>query len=227
LILGKGETCLVDEEDYKKLSKFTWNKSQYGYAYRLGDRSKGEKWKILMHREIMGADDGSVIDHMSGDKLDNRMCNLRFVTRGQNVINSRGRNAASGYKGVTLNKSSKSPSWKAILKINHQTIQLGCYKTKEEAAKAYNEAAVIYHREFAKLNEIVNGDESMNKDDLLFRALANMGNASNLMAWANTCIEEVTDVPEEIKAEMIGINATIHRLQEHLREVRKNISDLH
>jgi hypothetical protein len=154
LILGKGETCLVDNEDYKRLSKFTWNKSQYGYAYRLGDRSKGEKWKILMHREIMNAEDGTVIDHKNGDRLDNRKSNLRFVTRAQNQLNSYGKNAESGYKGVTLNKSSKTQSWRAIIKINFETIHLGCYRTKEEAAYAYNIAAMKYHGEYARLNVI-------------------------------------------------------------------------
>ncbi|CAN7358234.1 AP2/ERF family transcription factor [Paenibacillus sp. LjRoot56] len=155
LRLGKGEICLVDDEDYEWLSKYRWNKSQYGYGYRLGDRSKGEQWKILIHREIMNAKKGHVIDHKNGNPLDNRRSNLRFCTQGENLRNSCGRGGSSGYKGVFLNKSSRNSSWRALIRMDGKSIHLGCFKTKEEAARAYNEAAIKYHGEFARLNEII------------------------------------------------------------------------
>ncbi|MFD0710604.1 HNH endonuclease [Paenibacillus sp. GCM10027626] len=159
LILGKGEICLVDDDDYELLSKYSWNKSQYGYAYRLGDRSKGEIWKILMHREIMQARENQFIDHINGNRLDNRKSNLRFATRGQNAMNSAGRNGLSGYKGVFLNKTAKNPSWRALIRVNRKSIHLGCFPTKEEAALAYNAAAIKYHGEFARLNKIERHEE--------------------------------------------------------------------
>ncbi|MGG1263760.1 hypothetical protein [Brevibacillus laterosporus] len=58
-------------------------------------------------------------------------------------------------------------------------------------------------------------------DDLIFSALAYMGNASYQMAWANTCVEDIKEVPEELKNEMKQVNQTIHSLQERLREIRK------
>jgi hypothetical protein len=61
----------------------------------------------------------------------------------------------------------------------------------------------------------------INQDDPIFQALACMGNATEKMSWANNWLEDVTEVPKEIKVEMIGINTTIHCLQEQLREVRK------
>ncbi|SDJ61839.1 AP2 domain-containing protein [Paenibacillus naphthalenovorans] len=154
LILGKGEICLVDDEDYARLSKFRWNKSQYGYAYRLGDRNKGEKWKVLMHREIMGAQDGQIIDHKNGNRIDNRKENLRFATPLQNATNRNGKIAKSGYKGVFRNTSSKRESWIARIKVNKKLIHIGCYPTMEQAARAYNQAALKYHGDFARLNAI-------------------------------------------------------------------------
>lgn len=154
IILGKGETTLVDDDVFEKLSVYRWNKSQYGYAYRLGNRSKGEKWKVLMHREIMDAKYGQIIDHKNGNRLDNRKSNLRFATHAQNLMNCSGRHGLSGYKGVFLNKSSKTPSWRAMIRVNKQAIHLGQYSTKEEAAQAYNRAAVKYHGEFARLNVV-------------------------------------------------------------------------
>ncbi|MBD0381217.1 HNH endonuclease [Paenibacillus sedimenti] len=154
LILGKGEITLVDDEDYEQLSQHRWNKSQYGYAYRLGDRSKGERWKVLMHREIMKAPAGSMIDHINGNRLDNRKSNLRFATRAQNATNCSGRGGESGYKGVFINKSSQLPSYRALIRSNKKSIHIGCFNSKEAAAQAYNHAAVKYHGEFARLNKI-------------------------------------------------------------------------
>lgn len=152
IVLGKGEITLVDDCDFDRLNQYRWNKSQYGYAYRLGNRGKGEKWKVLMHREIMNPSDVQIIDHKNGDRLDNRRNNLRIVTISQNVTNCSGRGGSSGYKGVFLNKSSKTPSWRALIKAAGKPIHLGCFKTKEEAAMAYNKAALKYHGEFARLN---------------------------------------------------------------------------
>ena len=62
------------------------------------------------------------------------------------------------------------------------------------------------------------------KKDFLFRALANMGNASGTMAWANTCVEDIQDVPDEVKARMKQINVQIQELQEQLRTIREALT---
>ncbi|RFB28235.1 hypothetical protein DZB91_24315 [Brevibacillus sp. VP] len=63
------------------------------------------------------------------------------------------------------------------------------------------------------------------KKDFLFHALASMGAASGNMAWANTCVEDIEDVPEELKARMKQINEQIHGLQEELCSIRKFLQD--
>jgi hypothetical protein len=62
------------------------------------------------------------------------------------------------------------------------------------------------------------------KKDFLFRALANMGGASGQMAWANTCVGDIEDVPDELKARMKQINVQIHELQEELRTIREALT---
>lgn len=57
-------------------------------------------------------------------------------------------------------------------------------------------------------------------DDYIFQALAHMGNASHQISWANTVVEDLTDVPEELKSEMKQINQTIYELQQRLREIK-------
>lgn len=58
------------------------------------------------------------------------------------------------------------------------------------------------------------------QNDYIYQALAHMGNATHVMSWANNCVEDVKEVPEELKSAMRMINSEIHRLQEKLREIR-------
>lgn len=91
------------------------------------------------------------IDHINGIRSDNRLCNLRACTQQQNVCNMKGhpRNT-SGYKGVTL----VNGKWKAGIKANGKAIYIGSFVKKEDAARAYNDKAIQYFGEFAKLNII-------------------------------------------------------------------------
>lgn len=138
----------VDDEDYSNLVQWNWL-IEYGYAQRL---VKGIR--IRMHREIMNATKGKYIDHINGDKLDNRKENLRFCTQRENSKNVKveRKNNTSGYKGVAWKKQNKK--WRASIFLNYKNIHIGYYDTKEKAALAYNEAAIKYHGEFARLNII-------------------------------------------------------------------------
>jgi hypothetical protein len=90
------------------------------------------------------------IDHINGDGLDNRLCNLRVSDRQQNRCNSRVPvTNTSGYKGVSWCKSKKQ--WHAGIKRNYQTINLGYFDDVTEAAEAYRHAATKYHGDFARV----------------------------------------------------------------------------
>jgi hypothetical protein len=157
IILTNGNKVLVDDEDYEKLSKLTWYFRKQGYAVgNLPSPENGVYPKVLMHRYILNAPKGTQVDHINGNKLDNRRCNLRIANASKNKANCGIRsNNTSGYKGVTkATGRRKNKPWTAQIKVNYKRIHLGYFETKESAALAYNEAALKYFGEFAKLNEL-------------------------------------------------------------------------
>ena len=94
-------------------------------------------------------------DHINRDKSDNRWCNLRVCTNGQNKANSKKpTNNTSGYKGVRWFKKNKK--WGAVIGFNNKDLYLGSYANKHEAAKVYNNKAIGLFGKFALLNIISN-----------------------------------------------------------------------
>jgi hypothetical protein len=104
-----------------------------------------------MGRAILNAPAGMIVDHRDGDGLNNQRENLRLCTHSQNMQNRRlQRNNRSGYKGVYWIKA--QGVWAARITVNRVPINLGRFDTAEQAARAYDEAALKYHGEFARLN---------------------------------------------------------------------------
>ena len=94
------------------------------------------------------------VDHINGDKGDNRQCNLRESSNSQNGANSFLRNNnTSGYKGVTFDKINKK--WKASIGVKGKNIPLGRFKVIEEAAEAYDKEALAQFGEYAKTNKML------------------------------------------------------------------------
>lgn len=146
--LTKGYFTIVDDKDFDVLNKYKWHICA-GYAARL---QYPERKYIYMHRQILEAHEKQV-DHINYDKLDNRRCNLREATKGQNMANTKLRRTnKSGFKGVTFYKAYKK--WAAEITINYKRISLGYFDNKENAAKAYNKAAIKYFGEYARLNPV-------------------------------------------------------------------------
>lgn len=146
---NKGGIAIVDDEDFEYLNQFKWYYT-YGYASRKGSSCK----TIRMHREVMKVIDPKIsIDHIKGDKLDNRKSMLRICTLQENQFN-RGsdKKSTSIYKGVCWDKYSNK--WIMKMTINGKTQGFKRFSSEIEAAKAYNELALQYHGEFAKLNII-------------------------------------------------------------------------
>ena len=110
----------------------------------------------LLHRLILARKEGRRLephehtDHIKGNTLDNRRCNLRVATVAENARN-RGPTRAnkSGYKGVCWNKVTQK--WMAYI-WHGKNITLGYFHDAEEAARARDQAALLYHGEFAYLN---------------------------------------------------------------------------
>lgn len=153
--LTQGFVSIVDDEDFEELSKYKW---QYagGYAVRSISWAFGRQPLTRIHVQIMGKIEGLEIDHISGDKLDNRRENLRHVTAAQNQYNRKpNRGGSSRYKGVNWYKAGKK--WHSSIKAGGKTRHLGYYYIERDAAMAYNEAAARLFGEYARLNIVEEG----------------------------------------------------------------------
>ncbi len=151
--LNNEKFAIVDDRNFEYLNQFKWTYDAYGYAVRRFMRN-GKRTTIFMHNLIIDIPKGYLPDHINGNRIDNRKENLRIANYKQNNQNRRlGKNNTSGYKGVSWSRLGKG-YWKAYIKQDKKSKFLGNFKTKEEAALAYNEAAKKYFGEFAWLNEM-------------------------------------------------------------------------
>lgn len=89
------------------------------------------------------------VDHINGDPLDNRWCNLREATNSQNQANRSRTLSSSGERGVTWHK--KCHKWQAAIKIDGKNIYLGLFADKSDAANAYADAARSLYGTFTVL----------------------------------------------------------------------------
>jgi hypothetical protein len=107
---------------------------------------------VLLHRFILGAQKGQIVDHINHDGLDNRKSNLRFGTKSQNTANQRLRtNNTTGFKGAY--RWPGSNRWHSTIKVRQKLIHLGNFDSAVEAARAYDRAALEHFAEFAMTNK--------------------------------------------------------------------------
>lgn len=122
-------------------------------AQRNTTLPNGKRTTLYLHREIMAAPKGLVVDHRDHDTLNNQKENLRVCTHQENMFNRPlSVRSKTGFKGVTWHTSKKK--YGAAIRARNKKYFLGYFTDKIEAAKAYNEAAKIHHGEFAYLNKI-------------------------------------------------------------------------
>ncbi len=117
---GKGKFVCVDDEDYLKYHNLKWHLSDTGYAIRRNNH-KTER----LHRLIMNAPDGMVVDHLNGNPLDCRKANMRVCSQRENMQN------LHGVKGYAFDKS--RGKWL----VQYRRKFYGRYETEAEAKRAY------------------------------------------------------------------------------------------
>lgn len=154
--LTKGRFAIVDAADAEWLGQWRWcfsgrrKTADGGYASR--GTWDGQRCSIIyMHRLIAAPSGGEHVDHINGDKLDNRRANLRLCSPSENLCNKGPQcNNRSGFKGVSLHAA--SGRWSAQITRHGIHHYLGLFETPEVAAEEYNAAAIRLHGQFAFTN---------------------------------------------------------------------------
>lgn len=145
---------IIDTEQLERADQFEgmWCLSfqHRGYYVTGREPGSGSKGKMRrLHRWLLDAPDGLVVDHINGDTLNNRLNNLRivdYIANGQNRTRLN-KNNKSGYRGVTWDK--RFNKWFTQIQVNRKTINLGHYDSIEEAVKVV-ENARLKHMPYSK-----------------------------------------------------------------------------
>ncbi len=147
--LTRGRFAIVDAEDYEWLNQYKWHVSKSGCS-EYAVRCQGRK-HISMHRLLLNAPPGLLVDHRDCNGLNNRKANLRLCTHLENIRNQRPRkDGTSRFKGVSRRKTRKK--YTATIHKDGKRYSLGYFRDEIEAAVVYDIKAMELFGEFAYLN---------------------------------------------------------------------------
>jgi len=153
-----GYDVLIDKEDIEKIMAINWvqcvrpkDKNIYVIHYDHIGSGKSKKTKSLfLHRYIVNAQKGKMIDHINMNTLDNRKSNLRLCNKSENGCNrDKPITNVSDYKGVSWDK--RRNKWRVVIIKNRKQTHIGYFINIETAYAAYCKAAKELHGEYARL----------------------------------------------------------------------------
>jgi hypothetical protein len=145
---SSGKRIKVDVDDFEKLNQVSWQVTPKGYAV-----SEIKTKPVIMHRLVMGIHDPKIqVDHIKGNKLDNRKSQLRLCTNQQNQFNRvKHKRNTSGYRGVYWKRETQK--WISITIVNKKCHWFGSFQSKKDALIAWNIGVKKIHGKFARLQK--------------------------------------------------------------------------
>ena len=149
--------CLVNKYiyEYYRLDLYRWCIGCRGYVVTYITGKDGKQTPLLLHRLIKECPKDLFVDHISRNKLDNRLENLRIVTNQQNCMNqNKNSNNSSGIKGVYW--AEQANKWYSQIKINYKLYHLGYYEKIFDATVIHVLASLLIHGEHTNYNNIDN-----------------------------------------------------------------------
>lgn len=147
IVTAKGEELLVDREMLPMLSQHSWCMTSYknDHIYAVANINKK---LVRMHRLILNCNSSDVVDHINGNTLDNRKCNLRICTAKDNSRNATvSKNNSSGVTGVSQLPNGK---WRTRIMVDRKEISLGHYDDFNTAVEVRLRAEQKYFGEFSR-----------------------------------------------------------------------------
>jgi hypothetical protein len=134
--LSRGLSALVDAADYAWLSQWKWNAHASGRRHHYAARSvqrDGKRQHVYMHRLLTG--ESGEVDHINGNKLDNRRANLRVVSHPENTRNQRTKRLGCTTEHIGVYREADG-RWRAQITRDYRTKNLGTYASLEQAVAA-------------------------------------------------------------------------------------------
>lgn len=142
----KGEAFLFDFFNFGLIKDYNWSISKRGYVV-----AKIKRKEVPMHKMLFNNSKGYDVDHISGNKLDNRKSNLRICTHQQNMFNQKIRkNNTTGFIGVSLMK--RIGKYEAYVHFDGKKYSMGLHNNAIDAAIARDNGAIKLFGEYARLN---------------------------------------------------------------------------
>jgi hypothetical protein len=150
--LTQNKIALVDNEDYERLTKWSWYVVKKGHNYYAVRQFRlfGKKKIVYMHRQALEYNNfvfgkNLSVDHIDHNGLNNQKHNLRVVNSKQQAQNrKKTKKKTSKFKGVCWDKLNEQ--WRAYIKVNGKELYLGLFDNEKKAAKEYNYAAKQFFR---------------------------------------------------------------------------------